>query len=97
MAAWSDGPSIKLINLSLGDASNQLALMLSPWARLLDYLAYRFRVLFVVSAGNQAVSIKLGYSPIEIAGMGPEKLRLETLRAIVGTPICAGCSARLNQ
>jgi hypothetical protein len=75
--------SIKLINLSLGDASNQLALMLSPWARLLDYLAYNFRVLFVVSAGNQTASIRLEHSPVDIAGMTPEKLRLETLRAIV--------------
>ena len=57
--------------------------MLSPWARLLDYLAYQFRVLFVVSAGNQTASIRLEHSPTDIASMTPEKLRLETLRAIV--------------
>jgi hypothetical protein len=76
--------AIKLVNLSLGDAGNQLALTLSPWARLLDYLSYRFGILFVVSAGNQTGSITLDYSPADVAAMSPEKLRLETLRSIVG-------------
>ena len=75
--------SIKLINLSLGDASTQLALTLSPWARLLDYLSCRFQVLFIVSAGNQSGSIKLDHPPAVVAAMSPEKLRLETLRSLV--------------
>lgn len=74
---------IKLINLSLGDASSQLALALSPWARLLDYLAHRFRVLFVVSAGNHATPIRLEYSPEDIEQLEPEKLRIETLRWLI--------------
>lgn len=74
---------VKLINLSLGDASTQLALALSPWARLLDYLAYRFRVLFIVSAGNQLAPIAYEYSPDEIADLPPEKLRIETLRTLI--------------
>jgi hypothetical protein len=74
---------VKLINLSLGDASAQLALALSPWARLLDYLAYRFRVLFVISAGNHPAPIVYPYSPSEIADLPPEKMRTETLRALI--------------
>ncbi|RDU21911.1 S8 family peptidase [Anaerosacchariphilus polymeriproducens] len=45
-------PSIKVINLSLGDPARQLATVMSPLARLLDYLAYKYSVLFIVSAGN---------------------------------------------
>ena len=45
-------PSVFLINLSLGDPSRPFAGPISPWARLLDYLAYKYGVLFLVSAGN---------------------------------------------
>ena len=76
---------VKLINLSVGDASSQLALALSPWARLLDYLAYRFRVLLVVSAGNHPAPIRLEYSPDDIEALEPEKLRIETLQALIGS------------
>ncbi len=45
-------PSVALINLSLGDRYRPFSGPMSPWARLLDYLAFRYRVLFLVSAGN---------------------------------------------
>ena len=45
-------PAVFLINLSMGDPRRPFAGPTSPWARLLDHLAYRYRVLFLVSAGN---------------------------------------------
>ena len=45
-------PNVFLINLSLGDESRQFSGPMSPWARLLDHLAYCYNVLFLVSAGN---------------------------------------------
>lgn len=45
-------PDVVLINLSLGDEWRPFARVMSPLGRLLDYLAYRYRVLFLVSAGN---------------------------------------------
>lgn len=45
-------PQVVVINLSLGDETRPYARMMSPLGRLLDYLSYRYRVLFVVSAGN---------------------------------------------
>lgn len=46
-------PTIKIINLSLGDALRPFdGSAISAWARLLDWLAYEHKVLFVVSAGN---------------------------------------------
>src|SRR6202040_616487 len=45
-------PTVVLINISLGDKWRPFARVMSPLGRLLDYLAYRYRVLFLVSAGN---------------------------------------------
>lgn len=46
-------PGIVIVNLSLGNRYRLFHNQLSPWARLLDRLAYRFGLLFIVSAGNQ--------------------------------------------
>lgn len=45
-------PSVRILNLSLGDALRPFAGIMSPWARLIDWLAYRYRLLVIVSAGN---------------------------------------------
>jgi hypothetical protein len=45
-------PHVIIINISLGNARRPFHGQLSPWARLLDRLAYRFGILFLVSAGN---------------------------------------------
>jgi hypothetical protein len=45
-------PTVKLINLSLGDPARCFVNMMSPLARLLDWLSYKYKVLFVISAGN---------------------------------------------
>lgn len=45
-------PDVVLINLSLGDRWRPFARLMSPLGRLLDFLAHRYRVLFLVSAGN---------------------------------------------
>lgn len=45
-------PTVCLVNLSLGDKQRPFAGIVSPLARLLDFLAERFNILFLVSAGN---------------------------------------------
>ena len=45
-------PSVRIVNISLGDPARVFTRRLSPLARLLDYLAYKHNVLIVVSAGN---------------------------------------------
>ena len=45
-------PEVFLVNLSLGDAGRPFGGPISPWARLLDYLADHYGILFLVSAGN---------------------------------------------
>ena len=50
---------VSIINLSIGIGDRPFDQSLSPLARLLDWLAWRYKVLFVVSAGNYAGGIEL--------------------------------------
>lgn len=53
-------PNIKVINLSIGLGYRQFDRTISPLARLLDWLSFKYKVLFIVSAGNHADSIDTG-------------------------------------
>ncbi len=48
----ASAPHVTIVNISLGNKRRPFHGTLSPWARLLDRLAYRFGILFLVSAGN---------------------------------------------
>ena len=52
-------PSVRVINLSIGFSYREYYNLISPLARLLDWLSYKYRVLFVVSAGNHSDEIRL--------------------------------------
>ena len=52
-------PHISVVNLSIGIADRPFAQALSPLARLIDWLAWKYNVLFVVSAGNHSQDISL--------------------------------------
>ena len=64
-------PSVRVINLSIGDPYQPFIRSMSPLAKLLDWLSWRYRVLFVVSAGNHQ-------TPLTVAGgaddVTPEKI-----------------------
>jgi hypothetical protein len=50
--APASAPQTLVINLSLGDLNRPFAGRISPWARLIDWLSFRYSVLFLISAGN---------------------------------------------
>ena len=52
-------PTVKVVNLSVGDLLRPFDTELSPWARLLDWLSSKYQVLFVVSAGNVSAQLTL--------------------------------------
>ena len=52
-------PEVFLVNLSLGDSGRPFSGPMSPWAKLLDYLADRYGILFLVSAGNVKLPLHL--------------------------------------
>jgi hypothetical protein len=75
-------PEVCLINLSLGDHARPFLHTLSPWARLLDWLADQYGVLFIVSAGNHADSLELDVPWNDWAGTDAEAREAAVLRAI---------------
>lgn len=55
-------PTVRIINFSIGDPCRQFTQVLSPLARLLDWLSIQYGVLFVISAGNHPEDIETGMS-----------------------------------
>lgn len=49
-------PSVRIVNLSLGDPARVFARRMSPLAKLLDWLAHRYNLVVLVSAGNHPIS-----------------------------------------
>jgi hypothetical protein len=52
-------PSVFLINLSLGDSRRPFTRLVSPLARLLDYLSETYNLLFFVSGGNVTLPLTI--------------------------------------
>jgi len=75
-------PGVKAINFSIGDPLQPFDRHLSPLARLLDWLAFKYNVLFIVSAGNPGSEITIPAPPASIAGMSDDDLRSHTLRSM---------------
>src|SRR5258707_642844 len=48
----ASAPTVRIVNLSLGDPTRRFAGTMSPWARLIDYVAWKYSLLILVSAGN---------------------------------------------
>jgi hypothetical protein len=75
-------PSVRVINLSVCDTSLPFDRALSPIARLLDWLSWRYGVLFVVSAGNHAHDLVLSASPAALDAMTAQELEDLTLETL---------------
>ncbi|HEV2111864.1 MAG TPA: S8 family peptidase [Gammaproteobacteria bacterium] len=75
-------PEVRIINLSVADPNQLFYRTISSWARLLDWLSWRYKVLFIVSAGNHLDSIDLGIPRGNFSTLTPETLRQHTLRSL---------------
>lgn len=53
-------PDVRVINLSIGISTRIFYNSMSPLARLLDWLSYQYKVLFIVSAGNHTNIVEIG-------------------------------------
>ncbi len=78
----ASAPDVAVINLSIGIADRQFDGTMSPLARLLDWLSWKYNVLFLVSAGNHGRPIELGGPWSEVAAATPEVLHERILRAV---------------
>jgi len=72
-------PEVKVIVIAVGDAAAQFDRFVSPLARLLDWLSFRYGVLFIVSAGNHLAEIELA---ADIEPENPRELQHEVLCAL---------------
>ena len=79
-------PSVRIINLSIGDRGRPLVRRMSPIGRLVDWLALEYNVLFIISAGNHV-------DPISIPAEGAsdrESARVAALQAVHASQIVRG-------
>ena len=72
-------PVVTVVVLAVGDAAMQFDRLVSPLARLVDWLSSRYNVLFLVSAGNQIQAISV---PDDIDPTDTYELQSELLRAL---------------
>lgn len=80
-------PTVKVINLSVGDLLKPFDTNLSPWARLLDWLSVKYQVLFIVSAGNVPASINLPISRGTLSTMSVEERQRITVPALLSDSV----------
>lgn len=77
-------PGVLIVNISLGNPRRRFSGQLSAWARLLDRLAYRYGILFIVSAGNcvEQFGIQAFAGRIEWEDANADVRATETVRAL---------------
>ncbi len=75
-------PTIKVINLSVADPYRMFHHTPGPTARLLDWLSYKYKVLFCVSAGNIEDHIYLGINAKEFSELSDKERSSAVLSAI---------------
>lgn len=75
-------PTVSIVNLSLGNPSRPFDRELSPLARLLDWLAWKYRLLFFVSVGNHADPITISVTCGDLPSLDSAKLLAASLEAM---------------
>ena len=75
-------PSVRVINLSVCDRSRPFVREISSQARLLDWLSWKYNVLFIVSAGNHAEDIKLDIPRPALSNLTAEEREKAVIKAI---------------
>jgi hypothetical protein len=75
-------PSVMVINFSIGNRWQPFFRDLSPLARLLDWLAWKYQILFIVSVGNQSQPIEPAFTTTDITTLPDEEVQARTLEAL---------------
>lgn len=81
-------PTIRIVNFSVGDSSRLFDRRISPLARLLDWLAVKYNLLFVVSAGNHIDKhpdyLELPIAAADYPSASPDVVEAATIKALAG-------------
>ena len=75
-------PHVCVVNLSIGIRDRVFQSAMSPLARLLDWLAWEYQLLFIVSAGNHSHPIKIGVPRDSIVDLSQDKFQEQVIRAV---------------
>ena len=75
-------PTIKIINIAIGDPVKMFFHRQSSCARLLDWLSYKYGVLFCVSGGNVGYEINMGIPENQFSALTEEQRTVHTLTVI---------------
>lgn len=75
-------PTIKVINLSIGNPLHLFDRSMSAWARLLDWLSWKYQVLFIVSAGNHHRGLELPVPRDDLAALQPAERERAVIQAL---------------
>ena len=75
-------PSIRFVNLSVCDPMRPLMRDISSLARLLDWLSWKYHILFIVSAGNHTQDIELEVPRQKLGGLLADQREQKVIQAI---------------
>lgn len=75
-------PTIRIINFSIGDPCRQFTQILSPLARILDWLSVKYRVLFIISAGNHPEDIDIGIPKADFDTLADRDKEAQIVKAL---------------
>lgn len=76
-------PTVRIINLSICIGNRLYFNMVSPLAKLLDWLSFKYRVLFIVSAGNHPDDIELGMNYDEFKALSSFQRDSEIIKTLI--------------
>lgn len=75
-------PSVRFINLSVCDPARPFVRDMSAWARVLDWLAWKYHILFIVSAGNHSRDIELEIPRASLDTLTPDEREGAVIKAL---------------
>jgi hypothetical protein len=74
--------SVQIINLSFGNTFQPFVRNVSPLAKLLDWLAWKYNLLFLVSVGNQNGSLEIEATAATWQQLNDDALRTQCIKAM---------------
>ena len=75
-------PTVRIVNLSVCDPMRPLLRDMSSWARLLDWLSWKYQILFVVSGGNHSQDIELDVPRQSWEGLSADQREQAVIKAV---------------
>ena len=76
-------PNVCIVNLSIGIYGRTFEYAMTPLAKLIDWLSWKYKVLFTVSAGNHTTNLSIGIRESEIRSKTPSEIQRSVLRALM--------------